>query len=456
MRSFITLLEDAGSSGEPVTEGPILNRLANKALGAIGNKRAQGRVQRDTLAKQMQDGFSVWVGKTNRKGTADDVQQYLQMIGFEPKQAQEILGQHAASGAKTSGQRQEPTVAMPAKTGAPTPTPTPTPTPAVVPPSVANPQQYASGMPHTITTNPAPAKASAAPAANRAPGAPLGKNVMPPVPPHIQAAADNRAAAANNTAPPQPGEPNWDRRGALSARQTAADLASHHAKLRDQNIAKANSYTHPDAKAKPQARANYHHSRSQEFSKERDQHTANIRAHDSKIAGNQTESTKPRSKKLVELQIPSAANTAIRGKDLANIFSSAAAYAHDKDMVSSKVQTQTGVAAAASVPPVGPSPGGGNTSGGYNPGSASSFDDNVAQYYQNQRTPKGGVGTTSGSAVNASLLNKMVSHLDSNGMSAEAIQKLRQNLQSMRSYSKVPANLKEPLAQVGFAFLKSV
>jgi hypothetical protein len=233
-------------------------------------------------------------------------------------------------------------------------------------------------------------------------------------------------------------------------------LASHHAKLRDQNIAKANSYTHPDAKAKPQARANYHHSRSQEFSKERDQHTANIRAHDSKIAGNQTESTKPRSKKLVELQIPSAANTAIRGKDLANIFSSAAAYAHDKDMVSSKVQTQTGVAAAASVPPVGPSPGGGNTSGGYNPGSASSFDDNVAQYYQNQRTPKGGVGTTSGSAVNASLLNKMVSHLDSNGMSAEAIQKLRQNLQSMRSYSKVPANLKEPLAQVGFAFLKSV
>jgi hypothetical protein len=269
-----------------------------------------------------------------------------------------------------------------------------------------------------------------------------GKDTLPPAP-------------QPKTASPQPGDANWDRAGAVAARQTAADLATHHAKLRDVNIAKANSYSHPDAKAKPQARANYHHARSQEFAKERDQHTANIERHKAKMPGGAVESVKATANKLVELQIPSAGATALRGKDLANIFSAAAAYAHDKDMVSSKVQQQTGVAAAASLPQSGPSPGGGNTSGGFA---------DVGQYYgggQGGNFQQWATGTPpdkqkTGGDPNTVLINKVIAHLGKNGLSADAIQKLRGNLRSVKDYSAVPNDVKNTLGLIGFAFLKSV
>jgi hypothetical protein len=75
-------------SVDALDEGPMLNRLMSR----FGNQKASGRVQRDELAKKMKDQFSVWIGRTGREGSMQDVEQFLTTLGYPGPAVQQIVG----------------------------------------------------------------------------------------------------------------------------------------------------------------------------------------------------------------------------------------------------------------------------------------------------------------------------------------------------------------------------
>ena len=80
MRNIINLVESM--SNEKIDEAGFVSRMANKGLATLGNKRAQGKTLKDDLAKKMTDNYYRWLGRTNKKGTLADLQNFFQQINF--------------------------------------------------------------------------------------------------------------------------------------------------------------------------------------------------------------------------------------------------------------------------------------------------------------------------------------------------------------------------------------
>lgn len=88
MRNIINLVESM--SNDKIDEAGFLSRMANKGMASLGNKKAQGKVSKDDLAKKLSDNYYRWLGRTNRKGTLKDLQSFFQQIHFTNEQINDI------------------------------------------------------------------------------------------------------------------------------------------------------------------------------------------------------------------------------------------------------------------------------------------------------------------------------------------------------------------------------
>ena len=86
-RKLIDLFESTQVDPEqPLNEGPI-----NKIMAKMGNAKAQGVEQRETIAKSMMAAYSKWLGMTKRSGTPTDMKIFFGRIGFTQPQVTEVL-----------------------------------------------------------------------------------------------------------------------------------------------------------------------------------------------------------------------------------------------------------------------------------------------------------------------------------------------------------------------------
>lgn len=82
MRELMNLFEDTDDS-KILTEAGALSRFGNKIKAGLGNKNAQGAVDRDALSKQLEDNYNRWIGRTGQDSNLEALQTFLQKIGFE-------------------------------------------------------------------------------------------------------------------------------------------------------------------------------------------------------------------------------------------------------------------------------------------------------------------------------------------------------------------------------------
>lgn len=81
MRDIMNIVESVN-----LDEAGIISRFANKGLASIGNKKAQGRANKDALTQRLKDNYYRWLGRTNREGTLSDLQEFLQQVNFTNEQ----------------------------------------------------------------------------------------------------------------------------------------------------------------------------------------------------------------------------------------------------------------------------------------------------------------------------------------------------------------------------------
>lgn len=81
MRDIMNLVESIN-----LDEAGIFNRLANKGMAALGNKKAQGKVSKDYLTQRLKNNYYRWLGRTNKEGTLADLQEFLQKVNFTNSQ----------------------------------------------------------------------------------------------------------------------------------------------------------------------------------------------------------------------------------------------------------------------------------------------------------------------------------------------------------------------------------
>lgn len=79
MRKIINLFEDVKED----LEESWLSDTLTKIQAGLGDAESQGKLDKNNLAKTLKDNFNRWIGRTNRDGTLEDIQTFLQKVGFK-------------------------------------------------------------------------------------------------------------------------------------------------------------------------------------------------------------------------------------------------------------------------------------------------------------------------------------------------------------------------------------
>ncbi len=330
IRQMIGLLESSVSTDRSLEEGPLIN----KALSALGSKRAFGRVERDTLAKKWLNGFNVWLGRTNRKGTTADIQSYLGILGFKPNQVSAILDDQEIGvvGADSGGE--------PASTE---------------PESGDNPAEPE----RSAAAEPTPGEES--------PAAAAGEPPTPGTEPSSEATKQQSLSKMN-----------WHDSARQQHIKNATDIQNH--------LSTNGSTLSPQDRQKAEQKLQWHKNRANVHRDSYNNHEKDYKAHKAasdtpihasgeKLAASRTYS----GNKLMELEVPLSP---LSRSEIAKLFTNAAAYAHDNNLL--KGQTSNN----ARSPQQAGSTGGGY--GGYDGGSSANQGDRYSgsnRGTQSQQTP---------------------------------------------------------------------
>jgi hypothetical protein len=428
-RKIINLIETTNNDALLLSEGPLLNR----GLAALGSNKAQGRVDRDQLAKPMLIGFKKFLGRTNRSGTLADVQAYLGQIGFTAQQAEKIVSDHSpyvdsdndtdqsntGSNDNTQGVAASAS-ATPPTANSTTTTPTDDQNSAAPDPSVAG----AAAQPVTPTPTSTRTTASAAASAAN------------PVSDNIRDLQNQKEDFRNKYQ-----ETKKKREDAIGLRDNPKTPQDKRDEYNKQVM---------DLWRKQQEFLNSYKETKDKLDKMPGQSTPASDQSRENVASSYKYSGNILNELFDDQQVLS------RGQ-ISTIFTSAAAYAHDNNLVKSRVGK------LVSQPNSSNNSNQGNPYGGYSNtvGSSSSGSTSSGNAVQQPSMPSSSSvpSTPKGAAQNAidSLHNDMFSICKREGMSTQDIQSLKDAVRSKSRLAGITdAEQKNLLSLIGFAFLKTV
>lgn len=440
-RRIINLLENVNSS-ETLEEGPILNKIAAK----LGSNAAKGRVDRDNLIKPMYAGYKSFLGRTGRTGTLDDVQKYLSQVGFQQQQVQQITAGHSSTPASAADPTKSTNAASASTAGQADDSDT-TPAPA----SATPPQDNAN-------TDAAPASDIDIPA----PPKPFNKNNPAPPPPK-PAPAPTGTPSSTPKVPPgvdPKSVAKMNRRDHDKSATLHYNRMDHHDQKSAEAGLKHRSLNHDPVAQEAQNKIMHDHSQKSSA------HRALMNYHRT-MAGNGTraESIKNNKPTLNEFKI---SNPPLPKNDIKAIFTKAAEFAYDNELVKNKVSQLVGNNSS------------GGQFGGYNSNTSNDANDNqnnnnnnsnnsnnnnnnnsnnnTADNNQNNNRNNTGNNQNNNTSKDykADLHDKVLQQCMKDQLTQQDIRDLRNTASSVNSISKVTDKTDiYNLAIIGFSFLKT-